>query len=403
MIKCGLTPRLATIGAKFQSFARWKWFFSLAIAVLVTVAATPPPNQNPDEQFIQIMTLIDKADALRKAGQADAAKAKYIQAEKALLYFKAVNPLYSPRAVAYRLKEVSDYADARPPVPEPKPLAPGAKASTNLEAPAATAKGGVKLLEAGAEPRSALRYHPKAGEKQTAIMTMKIKLDMPMPPTQPGGAPGKMPAIPTMNIPMDLTVQSVAANGDITYELVFGEVGITEQPGTPPDMLQQMKTQLAAFKGLTSTGIISSRGVNKKSEVKLPAEADPQVRQFMDQMKEGMGNMTVPLPEEAVGVGAKWEVKKANKVQTTSVEQNGIYDLASVEGDRASVKFTLDSNISQKAQAGTAKASGSANGTISLDLAKLAGPSFTLDTHVESPMGNNNTMKMDINMSIEAH
>ena len=123
----------------------------------------------------------------------------------------------------------------------------------------------------------------------------------------------------------------------------------------------------------------------------------------MDQMKEGMGNLTVPLPEEAVGVGAKWEMKKTTKVQTTSVEQAAVYDLASVEGDRASVKFTQDSNISQKAQAGTTKVNGSANGTITLDLAKLAGPSFTLDTHMESPMGNNNTMKMDMNMSIEAH
>ena len=135
MIKCGLTPRLATISAKIQSFARWKWSFSLAVALVMTVAATAPPNQNPDEQFIQIMALIDKADALRKAGQADAAKEKYIQAEKALLYFKAVNPLFSPRAVAYRLKEVSDYADARPPVPEIKPSAADAKPKTNLEAP----------------------------------------------------------------------------------------------------------------------------------------------------------------------------------------------------------------------------------------------------------------------------
>jgi hypothetical protein len=400
MIKSGFTPPPATIGAKIQSFARWKWFFSLAIAVLVTVAATPQPTENPDEQYIQIMALIDKADALRKAGQADAAKSKYLQAEKALLYFKAVNPLFSPTAVNYRLKEVSDYADARPPITEPTPSA--SKPKTNLEAPAAAAKGGVKLLEPGAEPRNVLRYHPKVGDKQTAIMTMKIKLDMQMPPAKPGGAPMTMPTIPTMNMPMDMTVQSVAANGDITFESIIGEIGMAEEPGTAPEVMQAMKTQMAAMKGTTVSTVMSNRGISKKVDIKLPGNVDPQARQMMDQMKERTGNLTVPFPEEPVGVGAKWEMKKTNKVQTMSVDQTGTYELVSVEGDRVIAKLSVDSSTSVKGQTGPTKISITGNGTVNLDLAKLAGPSATLDMHMESPTGNG-PMKMDMNMSIEAH
>ena len=91
----------------------------MGIALLASVAATPPVNmQGPDEQYIHIMAVIDRADALRAVGQAEAARAKYQEAEKALLLFKSANPLFDPKTVAYRLKEVSDLADVRPTIPE---------------------------------------------------------------------------------------------------------------------------------------------------------------------------------------------------------------------------------------------------------------------------------------------
>jgi hypothetical protein len=403
MIKSGLSSRPATLGAKIQSFVRFQWFFSLAIAVLVTFAATPPPvnQENPDEIYIRIMAMIDRADALRTSGQPEAARVKYTEAEKALLYFKATNPMFSPKTVAYRIKEVTERADARPPVVEPV-----ITAKTNLEASASSSKSGVKLIEAGAEPRSVLRYHLKAGDKQTVLMTVKVKMDMQLPPATPGGTPRAMPAIPAITIPMDMTVQSVAANGDITYESVMGEAVIKEEPGTPPEVVQGMKTALTAMKGVSSTGVMSSRGVSKKLDIKTPTGVDPQARQMMDQMKEGTSNLSVPFPEEPVGVGAKWESKKINKVQAMSVEQTGTYELVSLDGDKVGAKFNLEfSAAGQKTpapQTANLQMTGQATGTANLDLSKLVGSSATMDMQMEMPMANKQTMKMGMNMSMEA-
>ena len=409
MIKSGLASRPATIGAKIQSVVRLKWFFSLAIAVLMTVAATPPPNQQtPDEQYIQIMSLIDRADALQAAGKTDAAKAKYKDAERALLYFKAANPLFAPRTVAYRLKEVTEKADTRPPITEPTPSASAEKPKSNLEAPAAASKSGVKLIDAGAEPRSVLRYHPKAGDKQLAIMTVKITVDMSMPAAAPGGgAAPQIPVIPAITIPMDTTVQSVAANGDITFESVMGDAGFKEEPGMDPQMVQGLKTQLAGLKGVTTTGVISSRGISKKLDVKTTGNADPQARQMMDQIKEGTGNINVPFPDEPVGVGAKWEMNKMTKVQAASVEQTGTYELTAMEGDHLTAKLNVgfkatNSAPQAAAAANAAQMGGNATGTANLDLSKLVGSSVTLDMHMEMPMGKMGTMKMGMNMSVEA-
>ncbi|HWC59941.1 MAG TPA: hypothetical protein VHC44_09635 [Verrucomicrobiae bacterium] len=399
------SSRLADLGARFQSLVGSKWIFGLVAAGLVTVAATPPNQQIPDEQYIHIMTLIDRADALRKAGQADAARAKYLDAEKALLAFKAANPLYDPKTVAYRLKEVTDRADTRPPLISPTNSTATSPAKLESETTSAAAKSGVKLLEAGAEPRSVLRYHVKAGDKQTAIMTMKMKLDMANPPAGPDGKPITIPTIPTMSIPMDITVQNVAANGDVTYEMVMEEASLAQDTNTPPEVIQAMQKALAGIKGLTTVGIMSNRGIVKKVDVKSPPNADPQMRQVMDQMKEGTSNLSVPLPDEPVGAGAKWETKKTTKVQTASVEQTGTYELVSVDGDKLSTKFSVGFEAtSPKGQGPMAgmQMGGNSTGTANLDLSKAVGPSSEINMHTEMPIGKGQTMKMDINMAIDA-
>jgi hypothetical protein len=417
MIKSGSRPGLAAIGAKIQFLARFKWFFSVLIAVLfTTMAATPPDQQTPDEQYIHIMNIIDRADALRKAGQLDAAKVKYREAQTNLLYFKAYNPLFAPKTVAYRLNEVSDILDTRPPVKEDATPAAKPKPKPEAESSAPGSKSSVKLIDAGAEPRSVLRLHVQPGEKQTAIMTMKMNMEM--PGMGGAGAGAKAPKLPAMTIPTDFTVQSVAPNGDITYTAVVGEPGIQADPGTTPQVAEAMKQALAKIKGLTSTGIISSRGVSKRVEMKAPADADPQLRQSLDQMKEAMANLAVPVPDEAVGAGAKWEVQVPVKTQGMTIEQTATYQLVSVAGDHVNASVALVQNAANQkiqnpgmagAQMNLIQLTGKGTGNITADLSKLVPAQASIDMHMEMnselTMGTKKqpiALKMDINVTTEA-
>jgi len=320
--------------------------------------------------------------------------------------FKAANPLLNTKTVAYRLKEVSDRVDERPNVPETNSTTKAPKA--NLEAEPAAAKSGVKLVEAGAEPRSVLRYHVKAGDKQTAIMTMKIKLDMPPAAAATGVTAVKMPSIPTISIPTDITVQNVAANGDITYQMVMGDVSMAQDTNNTPEVTQALQASFAGIKGLSAVGVLSNRGMTKKFDMKAPANvSDQQAKQFMDQIKDSTSNMGVPLPEEAVGAGAKWEFKKAAKVQNAAVDTAGTYDLVALEGDKATTKFTAELNSSSTATQGAAagvKVSGNVTGTATLNLSKVMAPSTEMNMHFEVPLGKEKgmVMSMDMNMAMDA-
>jgi len=402
MIKSGSASRLVAFCARISPLVRFTGGAGLAIALLANVAATSPNALSPDEQYIQIMAMIDRADALRKSGQMEAAHVRYLQAEKALLAFKAANPLFEPKTVAYRLKEVTDRADERPAVPA-QTNSSTTKPGANLEAESSGAKETVKLLEAGAEPRSTLRYHIKPGDKQMALVTTKVKLDVPMPPAQPGAAPQQVPNIPAISIPMDITVQGIAPNGDITFQSVMGEATLVQDTNTPPEVAQAMQTALAGIKGVTGTSVITSRGLMKKSDIKTPATANAQARQFIEQIKQATTSLSLELPEEAVGVGAKWQVKQQTKVQAATVEQTGTYELTALDGDKLTAKFNETEEAAGKAAAATG-ISGSVSGTATVDLSKVVAPAVEVHIHNEVPMGRdkNVLMKMDISISIEA-
>jgi hypothetical protein len=157
----------------------------------------------------------------------------------------------------------------------------------------------------------------------------------------------------------------VASNGDIQYESVITEATVTEDPSANPQVVEAMKTSLAAVKGLSGTGIITDRGVTKTNEVKMPTDVDPQARQTVEQIKESMGDLSTPFPEEAVGPGAKWEVKRTLKSQGMTMNQTTTCQLVTVEGDHFTIKSTVVQSASNQ------KVPNPLMPTVKVDLSKM--------------------------------
>ncbi|HWD91596.1 MAG TPA: hypothetical protein VG938_04520 [Verrucomicrobiae bacterium] len=411
MIKSGANPSLPGI----KSLIRLACVFGFAIAALSAVAATVPADQpNPDEQFIHIMGMIDRADVLRTAGQLDAARAEYREAQTNLVMFKAYNPLFDPKTVTYRLNEVTARVDARPPVVES--AAPVSHANRETAPAASKSKSAVKLIDPGAEPRQVLRLHVKPGDKQMVIMTVKMNIDMGM---AIGGTNGSRAMdIPAMNMPMDVTIESVAPNGDIAYQAVFEEPGVVTESNTPPQAAQMMKMALGKIKGMTCDGVISSRGVSKSVDVKVPPDADPQMRQSIEQIKQSMHNVGTPMPEEAIGAGAKWEIKMPVKSQGMSIDQTADYQLASVQGDKVNTTFTLTQTAANQkiqnpsmgnVQMTLLQYTGNGTGSVTTDLSKLmalqANMNMQIDLNSQVTVGTKTqpmNMKMGMDMTLES-
>jgi hypothetical protein len=369
------------------------------------LATTPAPAATPslEEQYLGIYYQIQQADSFNANGQPARALAKYKEAQTNLATFQHAHPDWNTKMLSFRQSYLSDKIAS---------LAQPASSAAESGGGAIAAPAQVKLLEAGAEPRKALRLHPAPGDKQSVTMTTKIGMDI------SAGEKQQAVKLPSMTLTLEATVKSVSANGDIAYETVISDMSAAEAPesGETPDA---MKTAMDSIKGVKGAETMSNRGLTKSSSMKLPAaSADPQVRAAFSQLLSGGLSGGIPLPEEPIGPGAKWEVKRHTKAQGISQDHTSTYELVAIEGERLTVKTTatrqapvqkIQNPAMRGMQVEVTKLTGSGDGSMTFDLTKVMPLEAAMDMQVTTVMDmsiggqtQSMTTKMDQSMKLEA-
>ena len=208
---------------------------------------------------------------------------------------------------------------------------------------------------------------------------------------------------------------AVAPNGDVSYEMLITEAGIADNPDSTDPMAAASATQMSKIKGVSGSGVVTDRGIIKSSEFKAPPGSDAATRQSLDQMKDAFSQVT--FPQEAVGVGAKWEIKSKKKSQGMTMDQVETHEVDSIEGDVINLRTTVKQDATnQKIQSPAmpgmkvdlTKLHSDGTGTSKIDLTKVSPVSGRGDIHTETSMGMNiggqkqmMTMKMDMHIKVE--
>jgi len=215
----------------------------------------------------------------------------------------------------------------------------------------------------------------------------------------------------------------VDADGQSVYPLDIDAAQSSnkiQEYGAAPMVAEAIKTAFSGVKGMSGSGTISSRGFSKGFEFKAPSDSNPQARQIVDQMKGAFNELSAVLPEEAVGTGAKWEVKAPVQSHSIKIDQTANYELVSVEGETYKTKSTstqrasnqkIDNPIMPGMKVDLTKWSGKSGSELGLDAGKLMPSLGTMEIHSEIGMGFNMgmnlpqnpslIMKMDVSLKIE--
>jgi hypothetical protein len=240
---------------------------------------------------------------------------------------------------------------------------------------------------------------------------MTIKAEM---ATQMGEAQVPAMKVPPITMTVETTVKEMTADGDIKYDTLITDASAADAPGTMPQLLEATKAQVATLKGKTGSGTVSSRGITRKSEMKAAPGAAG-----MDQMGEYLSELTAAaLPEEAIGVGAKWEVRKTAKSQGLTMTQTTSYQLVSAEGEKLIAKATMTQSAPrQKIDApgmpgmkvDLNKMTGSGTAEFNFDLSQIMPSAGNMQMHSEMAMSGamggqkqSMTMKVDTTITLEA-
>jgi hypothetical protein len=186
----------------------------------------------------------------------------------------------------------------------------------------------IKVTETGAEPRKELRFKVNKGDSQkvemTMLLSMKIDMEgMEMPETK----------LPPTKMVMKMDITDVMDNGDSKWEMSILSADVTDDPTVNPAVVSAARDGLKGITDFKGWAVIDNRGFVKDADITIPASADPQLKQMMESTRQSLDQLTAPLPEEPVGVGAKWVVDQTISQQGMTIQQTANYTVTSIEGD----------------------------------------------------------------------
>jgi|GEM_PF-1048018 len=312
-------------------------------------------------------------------------------------------------------KSAPEQADTQE-TPEPSPPDAGVVAAVDTSAPAIeevavglepVAPPTVTLLDAGVEPRAPLRLKLEAGAAEETTIAMRMGVEMTLDGQK---VPGR--AMPKARLGLSARVDAVTEAG-ATWSATITEASLEESPGTSVAMLGQLREGLAAVKGLTASGRISDRGVTTLAGF-AGAEPEGPMKTLLEGFRESLVQLAVPLPEEPVGVGARWQVEQVVPQGGMRIRQTTIFDVVSLDGEQVVARVTL----TQAAEPGEASAEGlppgaklegfkgTGTGETTLSLGRILPVSSTakvataVEMTVPAPDGGGRTMAMAMDIRL---
>lgn len=226
-----------------------------------------------------------------------------------------------------------------PPVPAVEPWQPGPE-GIPLEAVARIPDEGVLLevTSTGVEPRQALRYSPKVGQKETVRMRMLMAIEMNI-----GGESAGRMALPAMILDMDMEVTEVG-DGEIQYNAAVTQATVdreSDTAGFPPEVMLELEASLHPLEGMRGYARVTDRGEALDAEFHLPPDAPAELAQQMSSFSDSAENMAAPVPEEAVGVGATWSTYSKLDSSGFKIVQRADYVLVELTDDRITLEVAI--------------------------------------------------------------
>ncbi|MCX4246851.1 DUF6263 family protein [Paraliomyxa miuraensis] len=267
----------------------------------------------------------------------------------------------------------------------------------------------VQVEVPGAEPLRPLRLHPAAGTRESMEMSVGMTMSM-----RNGAQDLPSIPVPTTKTRLSAVLEEVTAE-EFTVRHAVDAVEVVPVPGTPPQVLEQVRQSVEPLARYRAVVRMDPRGAVRGGQVELPRDVPALVHQTMQQMTQNLGQLAVPLPAEPVGVGASWTATHELEQNGMKLRQTGRYTLRALEGEHVTLDATieqelLDPNVEAPGMMGaTARVSdfsSSGRGTLELDLDRLMPTTVSLgiDLHMVmdvTVLGQNQHMEMDMGMQMD--
>jgi hypothetical protein len=159
----------------------------------------------------------------------------------------------------------------------------------------------IEVLSAGAAPREALRLAPAVGASQRAAMTVRLGLEQ-------SGVSSASVNVPPIRATLAATLRDATPNGDFHVSVSYPSFEVLKGNGTSAAQRRAAERTLTGLEMLSGELTLTTRGALVDSNFNIPPGLDPTSTQILGQLGDQLRGLTAPLPEPAIGVGARWRV-----------------------------------------------------------------------------------------------
>jgi len=184
----------------------------------------------------------------------------------------------------------------------------------------------IRLLDPGAEPRQALRYQVADGQSE------RLELDIALAAAAAVEGDEESAQAEAVAPPVRLVVEVGPAlalpDGSVRYAVTIREVLVLADEGTDPDLVADLEAEMAPLTEVRGSVEVNALGVTRTSDFEAPETIGTRTLMMLGNIRTSL--LTVPLPEEPVGVGARWEVTRQLSFGGIAVEQTVTYTLSSL-------------------------------------------------------------------------
>ncbi len=238
----------------------------------------------------------------------------------------------------------------------------------------------VVLLTAGAEPRRPLRYQPTPGVPESLSIHVVTE-----EATTLEGSDSPLTNLIDIAMRLDLEVTDVASGGDIGYAWRAPELTLDGAASLPEAARNALSGAAKGLVGRSGTARLSARGIQRALQHDTPPPEDPILKSVFGLIVEFAARPAIPLPQEAVGVGARWEITSTKEhMEGIRITQIVTYEIESLDETEARLRMYIavtapnqaleHPRIPTQAQARLKQVVGSGEGEVVVDLDLLGTP-----------------------------
>jgi hypothetical protein len=211
-------------------------------------------------------------------------------------------------------------------------MTPIASAPRAVAATASRAR--TTLISAGKSPRSPLRLAFTEGSVTDATMVMTESIDQSL-----DGKSMNSIHSPPISIGMRMTVESVSPESGARVSSAYHDIAVVDDGSYTAAQRAQLQTSLAPMASVTVSALVTTRNDYLDTKVSGTEGLSASTGQLMEQLSDQTGNLAVPFPIEAVGIGARWRSSSTVQLSGINLRQTLEYTLLERDGDHVTVSL----------------------------------------------------------------